>query len=119
MTARPGSPFRFAVPGIGDAEQILKWRTSPRISAVMLSVVENDIERQRDWLAGVAARRDYFHWFIRLAGENIGIIAPAGTPSATISVPESVSYRVAVGGPPSPVRLARATSIVPEAKVAR
>ena len=74
MKAKARSIFQFAVPEVSDAEQILRWRTSPRISAFMLSEVDNDLGRQRAWLARVAERSDYFHWLIRLKDQNIGII---------------------------------------------
>lgn len=74
MTSSGHSIFQFVVPDVSDAEQVLDWRTSPRISAVMLSEVENNLEQQRAWLVGVAERDDYAHWLIRVNNQNIGII---------------------------------------------
>lgn len=57
---------------IGDAEMLLRWRTSPSIGQYMLTEVDQDTEKQRAWIAAMNARSDQVHRIIQIRGEDVG-----------------------------------------------
>jgi RimJ/RimL family protein N-acetyltransferase len=67
--------FAFAPPTLDDAERILAWRTKPEITRHMFTDIENDLDRQRKWLADCAARTDYEHFIVSFNGEKLGLLS--------------------------------------------
>ena len=58
-----------------DALQILEWRTSPRISSMMLTDVEFDEEKQVRWIQASRERPEYYHWLFQKDGVDAGLLA--------------------------------------------
>ena len=48
-----------------DAEQVLRWRTEPRISSMMLTDVEIDLHKQLQWIKDSRERRTIITGFFR------------------------------------------------------
>lgn len=64
-------PFRFRPPTADDAGMLLRWRTDPAVTRFMYTDIENpDAERQRAWLAAMAARTDFRHFVIEHDAEG-------------------------------------------------
>lgn len=55
-----------------DAEMLLRWRTSPSIGQYMLTEVDQDSEKQRQWIAATNVRSDMVHRIIQVKGEDVG-----------------------------------------------
>lgn len=68
------SVFTFIPPTLDDAEQILIWRTNPRVTRFMNTDVVFDLEAHIRWMMEAEKRADYFHWVIFLNGRKIGLI---------------------------------------------
>lgn len=58
-----------------DAMQILEWRTSPRISSMMLTDVEFNPEKQLLWIQASRKRPEYYHWIFQKDGNDAGLLA--------------------------------------------
>lgn len=56
-----------------DAEQVLRWRTEPRISSMMLTDVEIDLHKQLQWIKDSRERPDYYHWIFQKDGIDVGL----------------------------------------------
>jgi RimJ/RimL family protein N-acetyltransferase len=57
-----------------DAELILRWRTSNRVSRFMSTEVDHDIQAHTRWLKSVFAKKDYYHWIIEKDNRPVGLI---------------------------------------------
>jgi len=57
---------------LDDAEMLLRWRTSPEIGRYMLTEVDQDIDRQRNWITATNARSDLVHRIIQVKGADVG-----------------------------------------------
>lgn len=64
----------FREVNVDDAEMILRWRTSSRVTKFMNSDVEYDLEAQRNWLLASYKKPHYYHWIIENDGKPIGLI---------------------------------------------
>ena len=64
----------FREVGEEDAEIILRWRTSERVSKWMVTDVENDLQKQKQWLASCYNNPSYYHWMILVNDKPAGII---------------------------------------------
>ena len=62
--------YRRIVPE--DAGLILDWRTHPEVTRYMLTDIEYDLDRQRDWIARSNGRSDYFHRIMQIEGRDVG-----------------------------------------------
>lgn len=71
-----------------DAQQILEWRTSPRVSSMMLTDMEFDREKQVRWIQASRNRPDYYHWIFQKDGNDAGLLSiwtwPGGGNAANI-----------------------------------
>ena len=59
---------------LSDAQMILSWRTSPRITKFMNTDIENNFENQKRWLENCYTKSDYYHWIIETDNKPIGLI---------------------------------------------
>lgn len=66
--------IRFREVVIDDAQKILDWRTSRRVTRFMKSDLEYNLESQKKWLAGVFSKVDYYPWVIQFGGKDIGLL---------------------------------------------
>lgn len=57
---------------IDDAQLLLTWRTAPHVARYMLSQIENDVSKQRQWINQCAQRSDYAHRIIQIQGRDVG-----------------------------------------------
>ena len=58
-----------------DAERILRWRTSSRITNMMTTDIEFNINKQLEWIKISRKRHDYYHWIIQYNQTDIGFIS--------------------------------------------
>jgi RimJ/RimL family protein N-acetyltransferase len=59
---------------VDDAERILKWRMSHRVTKFMNTDVEFNINNQRQWLKSCYGKEFYYHWIIKIDGKPSGLI---------------------------------------------
>lgn len=60
-----------------DAEQLLAWRGSDRVTRWMNTDVSDDVEAQRRWIESSYAKPSYYHWILRLHDEDAGLVSIA------------------------------------------
>lgn len=60
---------------IEDAQKILDWRTSERVTRFMKSDIEYDLKSQIKWLETGFERPDYYHWIIQFEGRDVGLLS--------------------------------------------
>lgn len=65
-----------------DAALLLDWRLRPEIARHSFTRIENDLDKQRAWLARANARDDFHHRIIQVDG------VPVGYASITVTQPE-------------------------------
>ncbi|MCB1995981.1 MAG: GNAT family N-acetyltransferase [Burkholderiaceae bacterium] len=68
----------FREPEVEDAARILRWRTDPRVAAMMTGEVADDLAAQQRWLEACRTRPDYCHWIVEIGGEPAGLLSLAG-----------------------------------------
>lgn len=56
-----------------DLEQILKWRTSERVTRFLFTDVEYDIKQQQNWYRSTTSREDCEYWVVVYKGEPVGL----------------------------------------------
>ena len=59
---------------VDDAERILKWRVSHRVTKYMNTDVEFNIDNQRRWLVNSYSKDSYYHWIIKSENRPVGLI---------------------------------------------
>ena len=59
---------------IEDANTILDWRTSDRVTKFMNSDMSYDIDAQKSWLQGSFSKPNYYHWIIQYRGKDVGLL---------------------------------------------
>lgn len=59
---------------IDDADLILKWRMSARVTKFMSTDISNNLELQKEWLTGSYNKPDYYHWIIEINNNPVGTI---------------------------------------------
>ena len=59
---------------ISDAQLLLSWRTTKRISQFMGSEIDNDINKQEQWIQNSYNKNNYYHWIIQSSDLPIGAI---------------------------------------------
>ena len=64
----------FGEVSIDDAERILKWRTSSRVTKFMNTDVEFNLDNQRQWLRSCYEKEHYYHWIIKVEGKPAGLL---------------------------------------------
>lgn len=57
-----------------DANLILDWRTSERVTKFMNSDIDYDVAGQRQWILSSHEKPDYYHWLIQHGGDDIGLL---------------------------------------------
>lgn len=57
---------------VDDAELLLDWRTSPRVTSMMLTDVEYNKDKQKNWIFRSRQRADFYHWIFQFDGKDIG-----------------------------------------------
>lgn len=67
--------INFREPEDSDAELTLRWRLAPHIARMMISHVDNDINKQVEWLNYSRGRSDYYHWIFQKDEIDIGMIS--------------------------------------------
>ncbi|MDO6460164.1 GNAT family N-acetyltransferase [Granulosicoccaceae sp. 1_MG-2023] len=60
---------------VSDAQMLLDWRTSKRVTQFMNTDIEYDVEAQKRWLQSCYTRPDYYHWIIRQHGRDVGFVS--------------------------------------------
>jgi RimJ/RimL family protein N-acetyltransferase len=55
-----------------DAELLLRWRRAPHVARYMLSQVDDDIKKQRDWISRRSDSSDFQHRVICIEGKDVG-----------------------------------------------
>jgi RimJ/RimL family protein N-acetyltransferase len=58
-----------------DAQMILSWRTSNRVSKYMNTPVNHGVEDQEQWIISSRTRSDFYHWLIVFQEKPIGYIS--------------------------------------------
>lgn len=56
-----------------DAQMILDWRTSRRVTNFMNTDMEYDIEAQMRWLKACGTKPHYYHWIIECDKKSAGL----------------------------------------------
>lgn len=64
----------FREVNISDAEKILKWRTSRKVTTFMNTDIENDLNAQEQWIKESYNKSHYYHWIIQYKNHPIGLI---------------------------------------------
>lgn len=59
---------------IEDAQMILDWRTSERVTMFMNSDMSYDLDSQVKWLEGSFSKPSYYHWIVQLGGKDVGFL---------------------------------------------
>jgi UDP-4-amino-4,6-dideoxy-N-acetyl-beta-L-altrosamine N-acetyltransferase len=67
--------FRFRKLLADDLEMVLRWRTQPDVARQMLTEVEFNMDRQRQWFAGISASTRAEYWIIDYAGVAVGLLS--------------------------------------------
>ena len=57
-----------------DAQKLLDWRTSDRISQSMKTEVEYNIKKQKIWLNGIFNDETYYAWMIQFDRVDVGLL---------------------------------------------
>ncbi len=57
-----------------DQEMVMRWRLQPEVADFMVTEVENDIVRQRQWFAGIKDSFAALYWIIEFDGRPVGVI---------------------------------------------
>ncbi len=57
-----------------DAEMILKWRMSSRVTKFMNTDVTFDLNAQTKWLSSCYGKEHYYHWIILNDNDPVGLI---------------------------------------------
>lgn len=66
--------FGFREVSVGDAEMLLAWRQSPRVTEPMNSDIDNTLGQQRQWIVCCYQKPSYYHWVIEYKNAPIGLI---------------------------------------------
>lgn len=61
-----------------DAAMILDWRTKPRVSEKMLSIVSGELEPHLSWMRAAYESDTYYHWIIQSNGRDVGLVSVNG-----------------------------------------
>ena len=67
--------FTFREIETDDAQMILDWRTSNRVSKYMNTAVSHGVEDQEKWIISSRDRSDFYHWLIVFQEKPIGYIS--------------------------------------------
>ena len=59
---------------LDDAEKILNWRTSDRVTEFMSSDMKYDLDAQKRWLSLSFNKQTYYHWIVQYGGEDVGLL---------------------------------------------
>lgn len=54
-------------------EMVMGWRMKPEVTAMMLTDITPDMEKQRQWFKRVSADPRYWYWIIEYQGRPIGV----------------------------------------------
>lgn len=57
-----------------DAQMLLTWRTSPRVTTSMNTDVDNTLRQQENWILNCNKKPSYYHWVIQAGDQPIGLI---------------------------------------------
>jgi len=57
-----------------NLEQILKWRTLPKVTRFMVTDIENNIENQKNWFNKISGDKYQKYWIISYQSKDIGVI---------------------------------------------
>lgn len=60
---------------LNDAEKILQWRTSDRVTRNMNTDIDNTLEQQKRWLSAKRKDESYYHWIITTGDRDIGLVS--------------------------------------------
>ena len=66
--------INFREVNVDDADMILRWRMSNRVTKFMNTDVVYDLETQNNWLLSSYKKSHYYHWVIENDGKPIGLI---------------------------------------------
>ena len=58
-----------------DAQLLLDWRTSPTVAPYMLTEIEQNLEKQIEWISSCKKRTDFEHRVIRIENKDVGYCA--------------------------------------------
>lgn len=108
MMSTPAADLRFRPLAADDAEMILRWRTDPEITRFMVTDVEYDVEKQRQWIERSAARTDFVHRIMCVKDRPVGY--------ASVTVTDPVERVGAIGlyvGEPDVPRIVTAFNFLP------
>lgn len=64
----------FRQVALSDADMILEWRTSPRVTEFMHSDLDYDLEAQKQWIQSCFEKPTYYHWIIRYNDNDVGLL---------------------------------------------
>ena len=67
------SPFSLREVTPDDAELILKWRTSEKVTKFMNTDVVYDMDAQKQWISGCYDKETYYHWIILYEKSPVGL----------------------------------------------
>lgn len=59
---------------ISDAETILNWRTSERVTKFMNTDIKYDLTQQVKWLHKSFYIPTFYHWIIQYGGKDVGLL---------------------------------------------
>ena len=59
---------------ITDAQMLLDWRTSPRVTKFMNSDIDYDLKAQVSWIEDCFEKPSYYHWIIQYYGQDVGLL---------------------------------------------
>jgi RimJ/RimL family protein N-acetyltransferase len=57
---------------IADAQLLMDWRSAPHVAQYMLTQIERNLEKQREWIERCSKRLDYHHRIIRIENKDVG-----------------------------------------------
>ena len=57
-----------------DAELILKWRMSKKVTQFMNSDIVYDIDSQNEWISSCYNKKTYYHWIIMYDDSPVGLL---------------------------------------------
>lgn len=66
--------IQFREISLEDAEKVLRWRTSARVTNFMNTDINSSLEDQKKWLQSCFSKPDYYHWIIEYQSKSIGLI---------------------------------------------
>ena len=57
---------------VSDAQLLMDWRSAPHVAQYMLTQIEQDLNKQIDWIVRCSNRSDYHHRIIQIENRDVG-----------------------------------------------